>query len=459
MMNERARTSLAPGAATLAEAARAIALVASEGRAADMALSAADDRPDRAAVRAIALGTLRWYLRLTPAIAPLLARDPAGMAPELHALLIAAAHQVEYSRAAPEVSVHLAVDATRALGQARASGFVNAVLRRFVRERVDLLAKVDANAAGRHAHPAWLVEMLRAAWPEQLEELLAANNVHPPMTLRVDLTRQSVAACSSEFAAAGRAAFAIGWLPCGIQLEHPAPVAALPGFREGRVSVQDAAAQLAALLLQVQPGHRVLDACAAPGGKTGHLLECAQGEIQLLAVDIDVDRLAQVRDTLDRLGRKAQCMQADLSAPWPDFLLRDGFDRILLDAPCSATGVIRRHPDIKLLRRPGDLEALRRTQAAILRQAFAALRPGGRLLYCTCSVLPAENEKIVTAFLAEEVRAKLLPWPAEVTLPPGALQRPVGTQLLPGAAAATDGFYYACVTRQRDVTAGALAVG
>jgi 16S rRNA (cytosine967-C5)-methyltransferase len=171
-----------------------------------------------------------------------------------------------------------------------------------------------------------------------------------------------------------------------------------------------------------------------------------------------VDRLAQVRDTLERLGRKAQCMQADLTEPWPDFLLRDGFDRILLDAPCSATGVIRRHPDIKLLRRPGDLEALRRTQSAILRQAFAALRPGGRLLYCTCSVLPAENEKIVAAFLAAEVQARLLPWPQDITVPPGAIQRPVGTQLLPGAAAGTDGFYYACLTRLRDVTAGALVV-
>lgn len=455
-MNAQPKQNLAPGAATLAEAARAVALVASEGRAADAALSAADDRPDRAAVRAIALGTLRWYLRLVPAVAPLLARDPAGMAPELHALLIAAAHQVEYSRAAPEVSVHLAVDAARALGQARASGFINAVMRRFVRERVELFAAVDKDLAARHAHPRWLVEQLAAAWPAQLESLLAANNQHPPMTLRVAVSRQSVAQCAAQFAAAGRAASAIDWLPGALALEHAAPVAVLPGFREGLVSVQDGAAQLAALLLQVQPGERVLDACAAPGGKTGHLLECAS-DIELTAADIDVERLAQVQGTLQRLQRQARCLQADLTATWDEFLVGKGFDRILLDAPCSATGVIRRHPDIKLLRRPTDLEALRRTQMAILRQAFVALRPGGRLLYCTCSVLPAENERIVAAFLAQEPLARALPWPADVARPPGALDRAVGVQLLPGAAAGTDGFYYACLTRLRDVAAGALA--
>ncbi len=457
MNNAMTKQKLAPGAATLAEAARAVALVVSEGRSADFALAAVDDRPDRAAVRAIALGTLRWYLRLAPSIAPLLARDPAGMDPGLHALLVATAHQVEYSRAAPEVSVHLAVDAARALGQSRASGFINAVMRRFVRERVALVARVDEGVAARHAHPAWLVDQLTAAWPQQLESLLAANNEHPPMTLRVDLSRQSVAECCAQFAAAGRAATAIDWLPGAIALEHPAPVSALPGFREGLVTVQDAAAQLASQLLQVQPGERVLDACAAPGGKSGHLLELAGGDIDLTAVDIDIDRLAQVRDTLQRLQRKARCMQADLAVDWPDFLVGTGFDRILLDAPCSATGVIRRHPDIKLLRRPTDLEALRRTQAAILHQAFAALRPGGRLVYCTCSVLPAENERIVADFLKWEPRARALPWPEGVPRPPGAIDRPVGLQLLPGGAAGTDGFYYACLTRMRDVTAGALS--
>lgn len=438
-----ARMKLAPGAATLAEAAAALSQVVSEGRSADTALLAADSRPDRSAVRAITLGTLRWYQRLAPAIAPLLVRDSKSMVPQLHALLIAAAHQVEYSRSAPEVSVHLAVDATRALSLPRASGFVNAVLRRFVRERGILLATVDQDLAARHAHPTWLVESLRKAWPEQLEAILQANNQHPPMTLRVDLQRHSVASCVAQFAAAGRSVQVLDWLASAITLEHPAPVSALPGFRDGVVSVQDSAAQLAALLLQVEPGQRVLDACAAPGGKTGHLLESARGPIELLAADSDVERLAQLRDTLQRLNRQARCLHADLAAPWTESLLGDGFDRILVDAPCSSTGVIRRHPDIKLLRRADDIDAFRRSQATILRRAFAALRPGGQLLYCTCSVLPSENEQIIVDFLALQRNAKPLPWPNGLAMPPGALTRPVGWQLLPGSAALTDGFYYA----------------
>ncbi len=438
-----AKTNLAPGAATLAEAANAVALVAHEGRSADAALSAAEARADRSAVRAIALGTLRWYLRLTPAIAPLLARDASTMAPQLHALLVAAAHQVEYSRSAPEVSVHLAVDAARAIGQSRASGFVNAVMRRFVRERLDLLAKVDQDLAARHAHPVWLVEQLRQAWPEQLESLLIANNLHPPMTLRVDLSRHSIAATRSEFAAAGRATEAIDWLPCGLSLEHAAAVGSLPGFREGFVSVQDSAAQLASLLLQAEPGQRVMDACAAPGGKTGHILESVRGSLDVVAVDLDADRLGQLRDTLQRLNRRAHCVQADLVQAWPEFLVGKGFDRILVDAPCSSTGVIRRHPDIKLLRRPTDIDALKRTQTAILSNAFAALKPGGQLLYCTCSVLPAENDEIILGFLSQQRNAKLLPWPNGLVLPPGLHERPAGWQLLPGGGAGSDGFYYA----------------
>ena len=438
-----AKQQLAPGAATLAEAATAVSRVVSEGRAADMALSSAEARADRAAVRAITLGTLRWYLRLTPAIAPLLARDPAGMDPHLHALLVAAAHQVEYSRSAPEVSVHLAVDAARALGQARASGFVNAVLRRFVRERVTLLAQADLDLATRHAHPRWLVERMVKAWPEQYETLLLANNQHPPMTLRVDIQRHSIAAATAALAASGRSATPLAWLDCALLLEHPAPVAAVPGFREGFLSVQDTAAQLAARLLELSPGQRVLDACAAPGGKTGHILEVSGGAIELVAADNDSERLTQLRETLKRLRRPAQVALADLAAPWPASLTGTRFDRILLDAPCSATGVIRRHPDIKLLRRPDDIEALRATQRTLLRHAFAALRPGGQLLYCTCSVLPAENEQIIVDFLATQRNAIALPWPKTQGTPPGLLTRPAGWQLLPGGAAQTDGFYYA----------------
>jgi len=443
-----ARSRFAPGAETLAAAVRAVAAVAREGQSADEALAAAEAREDRAAVRAIALGTIRWYLRLAPVMAGLVTRAPRDLDPDLRVLLVAGAHQVEYSRAAPEVSVHLAVDAARALGLARSSGLVNAVLRRFVRERVERLAAVDRDPATRHAHPPWLVEALREAWPAELEAILDAANRHPPMTLRVDLSRGTVADYLAELAANGRPAQALAWRPGAVTLEHPAPVGALPGFREGRVSVQDAGAQLAAPLLDVQSGQRVLDACAAPGGKTGHVLELAPLAGELVAVDVEPRRMALVEDTLRRLERRAACRVADLTQPGS---LRDmgAFDRVLVDAPCSSTGVIRRHPDIKLLRRAADIETLAKTQQAILRTAFDALAPGGRLVYATCSLLPRENEAQVLALLAARPDALVLPWPEVVALPPDARRLETGVQLLPGAEADTDGFYYACLGRRK----------
>jgi 16S rRNA (cytosine967-C5)-methyltransferase len=442
-----AAAPLAPGAATLAAAAGVVTEVAHEGRSADEVFESIEARSDRAAVRAIALGTLRWYLRLAPAIERLLTRPAAQMPPPLHALLVAAAHQIEYSRAAPEVSVHLAVDAARALGQARATGFVNAVLRRFVAGRTALLADVDVDAAAASAHPDWFVAAVQLAWGERAAALLEANNRHPPMTLRVDLTRGTVADYLTELAAAGRAARAVPGCPAGVVLEHAAPVQALPGFRDGRVSVQDGAAQFAALLLAPQPGERVLDACAAPGGKTGHLLELQPAVGDLLAIDIDAQRLRRVDETLERLGRRARTRVADLGDP---AALADEapFDRILLDAPCSATGVIRRHPDIKLLRRAADIAPLAGQQARLLQAAFARLAPDGLLLYATCSVLPEENEAVVARFLAATPTARGEAWPIErLPLPPGALPLAHGTQLLPGGAADTDGFYYALVRR------------
>jgi 16S rRNA (cytosine967-C5)-methyltransferase len=442
-----ARGRFAPGAETLAEAVRAIARVAHEGQSADDALAAAEPRPDRAAVRAIALGTLRWYLRLAPVVAGLVARPPAELEPLLRVLLVAGAHQIEYSRGAPEVSVHLSVDAARALGLARTTGLVNAVLRRFVRDREALLAAADQELAVRSANPPWLVEALTQAWPDDVETILQAGNQHPPMMLRVDLTRGSVADYLALLAAAGRPARALPWRPGAIVLEHAAPVSALPGFREGRVSVQDAGAQFAAPLLDLQPGQRVLDACAAPGGKTGHILESAPELAELVAVDVDPRRLDLVQDTLRRLERRARCVVDDLARPGA---LQDAgrFDRILVDAPCSSTGVIRRHPDIKLLRRPEDIRALARQQRAILAAAFGALAPGGRLVYATCSLLPQENEAQVLGLLAAEPEAQRLPWPEAVALPPGARRLESGVQLLPGAEADTDGFYYACLGRR-----------
>lgn len=446
---------LAPGAKTLAAAARAVSAVAHEGRSADAALEQYTAptgvsakhrvrREDASAVRAIALGTLRWYLRLAPAMAELVDRPIEGIPPLLRALLISAAHQIEYSRGPAEVSVHLAVDAARDLELGRASGFVNAVLRRFVCERADLLARLDQSLAVRHAHPVWMVEALQAAWGDRLEDILLANNIHPPMTLRVAGSPSDCETYQRKLAAEGRASQPVSWLSGALQLEHPAPVSALPLFAQGAVSVQDPAAQLAAWLLPCLPGQRVLDACAAPGGKSAHLLQRYPG-IDLLAVDHDAQRLRRVNETLARIGQEARTEVIDMTRS--DALAGASFERILLDAPCSATGVIRRHPDIKLLRRPSDIAAFAAAQKSILRNAFARLAPGGRLLYVTCSVMPEENEQVVADFLAHEPSACDLGWPAEVPVPPGSRSLQVGMQLLPGSGADHDGFYYACLGR------------
>ena len=440
------RTRHAPGAETLAAAAIVVHEVIFEGRSADAALEASQERIDRAAIRAIALGTLRWYLRLKPALEPLVNRPFDELSPRLAALLVTAAHQVEYSRGAAEAQVHLAVDASRVVGEGRASGVVNAVLRRFVTQRVELFAAVDGGLAQRHAHPAWLVDALVNAWGESAAQILIANNEHPPMVLRLDTAQLHVEDFLRSWRAMGREARAVDWNAEAVVLERPVAVQILPGFEAGSVSVQDAGAQLAAVLLDAQPGMRVLDACAAPGGKTLHIAQRTPGLAGLVAVDDDPLRLGRVRENLERAGREAVLLNADLRAA-PPSLERDSFDRVLVDAPCSATGVIRRHPDIKHLRRPTDIESFAAIQRKILTTAFELLKAGGRLIYCTCSVMPAENEAVVAAFLREEPRAALSAWPASLGRPPGLLDRPVGWQLLPGGSAGTDGFYYACLTK------------
>lgn len=435
-MNDNART--------LAAAARAVAAVLA-GRAADAVLDEHSEHAQLATLRALTLGTLRWYPRLQFLLRKLTAQPQVALKTELAALLIVALHQLEFSRHRPEVCVSLAVDAARALGEQRAAGLVNALLRRYLREREPLHAALKRDAAAAAAHPAWLYERLRAAWPEQLEFILAANNEPGPMTLRVNLTRQSRESYLQELSAAGIGATSVAWLPTAVTLETPVPVANLPGFDAGVVSVQDAAAQLAAVLLDAAPGMRVLDACAAPGGKSGALLERAAGGLELTALDIDPARVQLIADNLQRLKFTATLISADLGAA-PQWWDGRPFERILLDAPCSATGVIRRHPDIKLLRRAADLGPLGLRQLALLKRCASLLAPGGRLLYCTCSVLPEENAEVVATFLQQNplVRELVLPqqgWPA------GSVAREFGRQILPGAGTGTDGFYYACLTR------------
>jgi 16S rRNA (cytosine967-C5)-methyltransferase len=441
------RTPWAPGAPALAAAARAVEAVVARSHSADAALASSLEKApakDAPAIRAITLGTLRWYLRLVPALEGLLPR-PESLSGAVRALLAVAAHQVTYSRNAPESIVHAAVDAARLLGMKRATGLANAVLRRYVSERAAIFERIDASLGGKTAHPAWLVDRISAAWPAAANAILDANNEHPPMTLRVDLSRITRADYLARLAEHSIDAQEIQWTEAALVLDRPVSVGNLPGFSDGLVSVQDAGAQLATPLLGVAPRMRVLDACAAPGGKTGHLLEVMGREADLTAVDLAPDRVTLIAENLQRLGRSAQLCSADAREP-ATFWNGRPFDRILVDAPCSSTGVIRRHPDIKLLRRPGDVPAFVTTQRAILRAALTMLAPGGRLLYSTCSVLPEENEELVGALIMAEpgLRAIALPMAAAV---PGALERSHGVQLLPGAAAGTDGFYYACLEK------------
>ena len=436
----------AAAAQVLAGAARAALAVLNDGRSADEVLAGLAPHPQRAAIRAVALGSLRWYLRLAPAILPLASKPGAELDVRLRALLVCAVHQIEYSAHSPASTVAAAVDAIRLLELERAAGLTNAVLRRYLRERAVLLAKVDGDLAVRHAHPAWLVRALREAWPAQFVQILAANNQHPPLCLRVDLTRASAAAYVQELAELGIDAVLVPGVDTAVSLATPLAVSNIPGFAEGRVSVQDASAQLAAILLAPRPGERVLDACAAPGGKSGALLEFARGAIDLVALDIDARRLDLVADNLARQQRSAQLVVADLRRE-PAWWGGRPFDAILLDAPCSATGVIRRHPDIKLLRRAVDLPVLAEAQFELLGNCWRLLRPGGRLLYCTCSVLPAENTVVIGRFLAAQADARLDSLPAAVRHTPPLQAQSSGWQILPQEKAGGDGFYYACLRR------------
>jgi 16S rRNA (cytosine967-C5)-methyltransferase len=266
------------------------------------------------------------------------------------------------------------------------------------------------------------------------------------LVLRVNLARTSRAAYIEQLAGVDIAGIPVDWAPAAVRLDRPVAVALLPGFNEGTVSVQDAGAQLAAKLLDAQPHMRVMDACAAPGGKTGHLLEHTPDLAELVAIDIDEGRVARVQENLERLRCKALVQVADVrdrATFW------DGrpFDRILVDAPCSSTGVIRRHPDIKLLRRATDIPAFAAVQEQILRSAFSMLAPGGRVVYCTCSVLPAENEEVVERFVASEPAVRVAAMPLAADLAPGAQDRKIGIQLVPGSQAGSDGFYYACLEK------------
>lgn len=341
--------------------------------------------------------------------------------------------------------VNQAVEAARKLRQTQAqSGFVNACLRRFMREREALVQRTDQDVQAQWNHPRWWVERLQADHPQHWQPLLALAQTPAPMTLRVNTRHHTVEAYRQQLGAMGVQAKAVGLQ--GLQLSRALPVQQLPGFGAGHVSVQDAAAQVAAELLMQGMDNtrswRILDACAAPGGKTGHLMELYP-QAQLLALDVDASRCERIHQNLQRLGLQAQVRAADAGQPasWWD---GQPFDAILLDAPCTASGIVRRHPDVRWLRRPTDSGQLARTQAALLKTLWPLLAPGGRLLYCTCSVFKAEGDDVVQAFLQRNTDALLRPSPGHLI--PG--QTPIGLPVEHNPLGEHDGFYYALLEKR-----------
>lgn len=402
--------------ASLRDAATAVGAVA-RGRslASGYAKVDAPDAPSsRAALLDLVHGTLRAYGRL-PAITRALATK-GEIDPLVEALLWCSLYALESGRYADYTVVDQAVRACEALGKARAKGFVNALLRRYLRERTTLEGEIAGRDEARYQHPGWWIDALRGAWPGDWDRILAAGNKQPPMTLRVNRRRRTSEEYLAMLRDAGLDATIVG--DAAVQLEVPCPVNRLPGFDAGDASVQDAGAQRTAPLLDAQAGMTVLDACAAPGGKCAHLLELA--DVQMLALDVDDARVARVRQNLERLQLRADVRVADCTQPeeWWD---GRAFDRILADVPCSGSGVVRRHPDIKWLRRPGDLDRFAAKQGAILDALWRLLAPGGTLLYVTCSVFPEENEAVVEAFCRRtpEARPLALPDGQPPGLPPG----------------------------------------
>jgi 16S rRNA (cytosine967-C5)-methyltransferase len=394
-----------------------------------------EDR-DRGFTQDLAFGTARWQPRLSALAAKLLQKPFKAADADVEALLLVGLYQLLYTRVPAHAAIGETVGCADKLKKPWAKALLNAVLRNAQRESETIFAELERDPVVRTAHPRWLQKSLKAFWPEQWEAICAANNAHPPMILRVNRRHHSRDAYLGLLTEAGIAATPCVYSRDGIVLEAATDVRGLPGFADGWISVQDEAAQLAADLLDLAPGQRVLDACCAPGGKTCHILEAEPKLAGVVAVDLEAKRLVRVRENLERLKLSAELIAADgrdTQAWW------DGkpFQRILLDAPCSATGVIRRHPDIKLTRQPDDIAALAVLQGELLDAMWITLEVGGILLYATCSTLPPENTEVIEAFLARTPGAREL----DLATTAG-IKQPHGRQLL-AQEGGHDGFYYA----------------
>ncbi|MED5523154.1 MAG: 16S rRNA (cytosine(967)-C(5))-methyltransferase RsmB [Pseudomonadota bacterium] len=424
-----------------AQGARVLSAVLDEGKSLNEALPAAQaslaNPKDKALLQALCFGALRQYRLLEAAIDQLMDKPLKGKTRILQRLLVLGLYQLYFSRIPAHAAVGETVAAAPLLGQGKLKGLVNGVLRNAERQGEALLEKAAKNKAVATLHPDWLIARLKAAYPSNWQDVVEANNQQAPLWLRVNSRQGDKTQYLDALSQAGIEAVSEESLTCGFYLAEAQDVTALPGFAGGAVSVQDGAAQFAAQLLAPVDGERILDACAAPGGKTAHILELADAEVT--ALDVSERRLVRVQENLARLKLSAKVVAADASQrDWWD---GKAFDRILLDAPCSATGVIRRHPDIRWLRRDQDIAELAALQARILDNCWQMLKPGGTLLYATCSVLPQENREQVKAFLARTADAELLPIRDDESA-----QQP-GWQLLPGQNK-MDGFFYARVLKK-----------
>ena len=390
---------------------------------------------DQSLLKELCFGTLRWYPQLQAIVNHLMSKPIKDKEREIQALLACGIYQLMYMRVADHAAINETVAATVKLKRLWAKGLVNAVLRNFQRQQQQITEQLANAAEFETAHPQWLINRIQKAWPEQAREILTANNLQAPMCLRVNanhcsrddylklLAEKEIQASKTEHSSVG------------IWLNSPRDVTELPGFEDGWVSVQDESAQLAASLLDVQPDHVVLDACCAPGGKTCHILESEPKLAALTAIDLEASRLERCKDNLQRLNLQANLIAADVGAieAWWD---NNPFDRILLDAPCSASGVIRRHPDIKLLRKDTDIDNLSKIQTELLEKVWKTLRKGSMLIYATCSVLPQENDQVVAQFLATNNDASVVKIEAD-----WGKATDFGRQIFPSAKGG-DGFYY-----------------
>ena len=400
---------------------------------------------EQALLQELCFGTCRWQPQLQSILGRLLEKPLKSKDADIQALLLMGLYQQLHMRTPDHAAINNTVEACRTLKKNWAEKLVNGVLRRFQRQNEELISALGNSPAYVTAHPNWLRKRLIDHWPDQADDIFTANNAHPPMTLRVrrgavdrdqylqQLKQQNIEASATRYSRDG------------IQLNQAQDVHQLPGFDDGQVSVQDEAAQLAGDLMELQANERILDACCAPGGKTGHLLEISETLStplqQVVALDLEQRRLEKVQDNLQRLKLNAELICADATAvdDWWDGV---SFDRILLDAPCSATGVVRRHPDIKILRNATDIAKLAALQLALLDALWPTLKPGGRLVYATCSVLPSENTKVIEKFVQQQSDAE-----HQVIEADWGIEQPFGRQLFPQTDG-HDGFYYACLKKR-----------